>query len=62
MEPTHGEILKEVRALGERIAVLEVAAHEQEGALRFAKWMIAFLVALGGLGLGAYKIFSGDAS
>lgn len=59
-DEVHEEILDDLQRLDKRLDALEHAAAEQEGAVKFGKWMIALLIAAGSVGLAAYKIFSGD--
>ena len=53
-EPSHGDLMGELvgvrrqtETIGARLAVLEAAAAEQRGAIKVAKWAIAFLIAIG---------------
>jgi hypothetical protein len=62
MEPTHKELLNAIRKLDERLDALERSQSEQEGAVKMAKWLLALLIALGGIGVAMMKFFDGAPS
>lgn len=43
-----------------RLAAIEKWIESHDAIVKFVKWVLAFVLAVGSLGLGAYKIFQKD--
>lgn len=52
------DVEAQLTKINTRLAALEASENEQQGAVKFAKWTIAFLIAVGGLALGGYNILT----
>ena len=55
-EPSHEDILEAVRENSDRLVVLEIHAAEQRGAMRFGKWFLWAVLAIGGFTISLIKV------
>ena len=55
-EPSHQDILVAVKENSDRLAVLEIHAAEQRGAMRFGKWFLWAVLAIGGAVISLIKV------
>ena len=55
-EPSHQDILAAVKENSDRLEALELAAAETRGAMKFGKWFLWAVLAIGGFTISLIKV------